>query len=389
MPATTQFPIDLGAFEKVALDPTQPLLSKTHREQLQANIDLARDTIIFFTAVADAKGLGGHTGGPFDIVPEVMIADAFMKGTDKVVPIYFDEAGHRVAIQYLMSVLNGDMDAERLMHYREFDSKLPGHPERNFTPGVKISSGRLGHMWPYVNGVAMANPDKVVFCFGSDGSQMEGNDAEAARLAVAQNLNVKLLIDDNDVTIAGYPSKYLPGFDVAQTLAGHGLQVDIGEGEDLDALYERMAGAMHSQGPVALINKRKMAPGVPDIEGSNHGHDVVKVDTAIKYFQQRNKPELIEALQAVEKPSKSFSFAGSNDAKGKNRDAFGKIVCEILDTMSPEDRVARVRAIDSDLEGSCGMHHIRTNHPEVYVSSGVMERGNFSAAAGLRHALSK
>lgn len=33
-------------------------------------------------------------------------------------------------------------------------------------------------MWPYVNGVAMANEGKVVFCLGSDGSQMEGNDAE-------------------------------------------------------------------------------------------------------------------------------------------------------------------------------------------------------------------
>lgn len=31
-------------------------------------------------------------------------------------------------------------------------------------------------------------------------SFQEGNDAEAARLAVAQNLNVKLFFDDNDVT---------------------------------------------------------------------------------------------------------------------------------------------------------------------------------------------
>jgi transketolase len=54
-----------------------------------------------------------------------------------------------------------------------------------------------------VNGVAFANRDKTVFCLGSDGSQQEGNDAEAARLAVAQRLNVKLLIDDNNVTIAG------------------------------------------------------------------------------------------------------------------------------------------------------------------------------------------
>jgi transketolase N-terminal domain/subunit len=80
------------------------------------------------------------------------------------------------------------------LHYREANSKLPGHPELGLTPGVKFSSGRLGHMWPLVNGVALANRDKAVFCLGSDGSQQEGNDAEAARLAVAQRLNVKLLI---------------------------------------------------------------------------------------------------------------------------------------------------------------------------------------------------
>ena len=72
--------------------------------------------------------------------------------------------------------------------------------------------------------------------FGSDGSQQEGDDAEAARYAVARGLNVKVLIDDNDVTIAGHPSQYLKGFDVAKTLAGHGLDVTTGDGEDLDDL---------------------------------------------------------------------------------------------------------------------------------------------------------
>ena len=57
-------------------------------------------------------------------------------------------------------------------------------------------------MWPLCNGVAMGNKGKAVFCLGSDGSEQEGDDAEAARLAVAQNLNIKLFIDDNDVTIA-------------------------------------------------------------------------------------------------------------------------------------------------------------------------------------------
>ena len=73
-------------------------------------------------------------------------------------------------------------------------------------------------MWPMVNGVAMANPDKIAWCLGSDGAQQEGNDSEAARLAAARNLNVKLVIDDNNVTIAGHPADYLKGYNVEKTL---------------------------------------------------------------------------------------------------------------------------------------------------------------------------
>lgn len=102
-----------------------------------------------------------------------------------------------------------------------------------------------------VNGVALANKDKTVFCLGSDGSQQEGNDAEAARLAVAQNLNVKLLVDDNDVTIAGHPSQYLKGYSVAKTLEGHGLKVIEVDGEDIDALWGAICEVITHNGPAA------------------------------------------------------------------------------------------------------------------------------------------
>jgi len=102
-----------------------------------------------------------------------------------------------------------------------------------------------------VNGVALANRDKTVFCLGSDGSQQEGNDAEAARLAVAQSLNVKLIIDDNNVTIAGYPSEYLKGYELPKTLAGHGLEVITVQGEDIDALWGAFVKAIAYNGPVA------------------------------------------------------------------------------------------------------------------------------------------
>lgn len=388
MSVSTEFPIPLSEYKVVALDPQRPTLTADQKEQLAANIQLCRDAIIFFTAIADAKGLGGHTGGPYDTVPETLIMHGFMEharsgGTPNVLPIFFDEAGHRVATQYLMSVLEGDMDVERLLHYREYLSHLPGHPERGFTPGVKFSSGRLGHMWPYVNGVAIANPDSVVFMLGSDGSQMEGNDAEAARLAVAQGLNVKLLIDDNDVTIAGHPSDYLPGFDVSKTLEGHGLAIDIGDGEDLDSLYSRMCAAVTADGPVALINKRKMCPDVEGLEGSAHGHDVIKTAVAVEYLKANGRDAAAEYLGTVTKGEGGPSHQGSDASSvGKNRDLFGRILNEILDGISEEERVASVRVFDCDLEGSCGLNHVRAEHPEVFVRGGIMERGNYSAAAG-------
>jgi len=384
MTATSdRFPIDLGAYKSIALDPTKPTLTDEEREALKANIQLCRDAIIFFTATGAARGVGGHTGGPYDTVPEVVILDALFRGAaDQVVPIFFDEAGHRVGTQYLMAVLHGELPAEQLMHYREADSKLPGHPELGLTPGVKFSSGRLGHMWPYVNGVALANPGKAVFCLGSDGSQQEGNDAEAARLAVAQHLNVKLIIDDNDVTIAGHPSKYLPGFTVAKTLAGHGMKVLEGDGEDVDGVYSRICEAMNTPGPVAVINKRPMCVGIEGLEGSTHGHDVISVEKAIAFLEKRGHSDAVAVLKSIEKPKNPYKFLGIGDKWDSNRNVFGDAVVAVLGRMSESDRKEKVLVIDSDLEGSCGLKKIHDAYPEVFISSGIMERGNLSAAAG-------
>jgi transketolase len=377
------FPIDLGAYKPLALDPSNPTLTDEQRQTLKANIQLCRDAIVFFTATGAARGVGGHTGGPYDTVPEVVILDALFRGApDKFVPIFFDEAGHRVATQYLMAALHGDLPFEQLAHYREAHSRLPGHPELGLTPGVKFSSGRLGHVWPYINGVAMANPDKVVICLGSDGSQQEGNDAEAARLAVAKNLNVKIIVDDNDVTIAGHPSEYLPGFSVAKTLTGHGVSVSVGDPEDIDDLYRRICEAVTSDGPIAVVNKRKMAVGIDGIEGSTHGHDVIPVDKAIAYLEKHGQSAAVEYLKNIQKPKLPYTFLGVSEKWDSNRNVFGDAVVSVLSRMSPEERQEKVMCIDSDLEGSCGLKKIHDAYPDIFVASGIMERGNFSAAAG-------
>ncbi|KAH6909286.1 transketolase [Coprinopsis sp. MPI-PUGE-AT-0042] len=385
-----KFPFDLGQYKKIKLDPSKAQLSDEERTALKENIQLFRDIIVYFTASGAARGVSGHTGGAYDTVPEVCILLALFEHSEKdYVPIIFDEAGHRVATQYLLSALKGAIPPEHLLHYREANSKLPGHPELGLTPGVQFSSGRLGHIWPFVNGVAMANKDKTVFCLGSDGSQQEGNDAEAARLAVAQGLNVKLIIDDNDVTIAGHPSEYLQGFSVANTLEGQGLNVVSVDGEDIDSLWGGVHEILSYKGPAAVIAKRVMAPGIPTIEGSSHGHDVIPVKAATQYLEGRGLKSLAGIYDNIKPNPNPYLYIGSTQEVGANRVLFGEATNMVLDTLSKEEAAAKVMVIDSDLEGSTGLKVIHQKHPEVFVPSGIMERGNFSAAAGFGFAADK
>jgi hypothetical protein len=208
-------------------------------------------------------------------------------------------------------------------------------------------------MWPLVNGVAMANKEKVVFMLGSDGSQQEGNDAEAARLAVAQNLNVKLLIDDNDVTIAGHPSEYLKGYDVGKTLGGHGMAVYRAKGEDIDDLWRGVCELVTHKGPAALIVKRVMAPGVKGIEGSNHGHDVVPVKVAVEYLKDKGYPaEVTDVLLGIKVLPSPYSYKGVSKEVAAGRVEFGEAVAKVLDGLSKEEAAKKVMVIDSECQAS-------------------------------------
>jgi len=125
-----------------------------------------------------------------------------------------------------------------------------------------------------------------------------------------------------------------------------------------------------------------MAPGIVGAEGSPHAHEVLKVETAVNYLQSRGGyDQAIAMLKAAKTEKSPITYRGSSGV-GKNRDDFGKLINEMLDGLDEATRVATVRVFDNDLEGSCGLHHIHKKHPEVFVRGGIMERGNYSAAAG-------
>ncbi len=376
------FPLSFDSFVNLELSAKRELTS-SELKSLENNIELVRDAVIATTAFARAKGIGGHTGGPYDIVPEVLIVDALRDGGEAIHDEFFDEAGHRSAVQYVRGAIRGKMPTEKLMHYREYGSGLAGHPEPELLDCIDFSTGRLGHAAGHVNGVAIANPNSCVVMYGSDGAQMEGNNAEAARLAVANDLNVKWIIDDNNVTIAGNPETYMKGYSVSKTLEGQGFQVITCDGENFSELFDAISKSMQTKGPVAVICKRKMGPGIPELEGECQLHDVIPLDVGITYLENKGHHEAVKQLKetAEEYNAKANqTFKGSGE-KGACRKQFGTSVVSMLKEMSDSER-KKVHAFDSDLEGSVGLTAVRENYPECFTRAGIHERGNYLAAAG-------
>ncbi|TMB48988.1 MAG: transketolase, partial [Deltaproteobacteria bacterium] len=84
-----------------------------------------------------------------------------------------------------------------IRHFRQLDSKCPGHPEYHWTSGVETTTGPLGQGVATSVGMAIAGRwlaarynrpdyplfDYDVYALGGDGCMMEGVSGEAASLA--------------------------------------------------------------------------------------------------------------------------------------------------------------------------------------------------------------
>jgi hypothetical protein len=92
-----------------------------------------------------------------------------------------------------------------------------------------------------------------------------------------------------------------------------------------------------------------MAPGIADIEGSTHGHDVVPVKAAINYFKARGYPHTFATniYDNIKPTPNPILYIGSTKETGANRVVFGEAVNGVLDKISKEDAAKRVMVIDS------------------------------------------
>src|SRR6201989_1013115 len=125
---------------------------------------------------------------------------------------------------------------EDIRHFRQLDSKAPGHPEYHWVSGVETTTGPLGQGVATSVGMAIAQKwlaarynrpgynlfDYRIFAVCGDGCMMEGVASEAASLAGHLGLaNLCWVYDNNHISIEGSTSLAFSD-DVATRFIGFG-----------------------------------------------------------------------------------------------------------------------------------------------------------------------
>ena len=236
----------------------------------------------------------GHQGTAMALAPLAHVLFTRVMRHDPASPDWPDRDrfvlsnGHASILLYSMLHLCGyGLELDDLKAFRQWESRTPGHPERNHTPGVEVTTGPLGQ--GFANGVGMGiaerwmrarfGPeicDHHVFVLCGDGDLQEGISHEAASLAGHLGLGRLVYVyDDNHITIDG-PTELAYSDDVPGRFRSYGWDVDeIGESaNDVDALEAALRRGMEVEDRPTMIVLRSHiawpAPNAIDTAGA-HG----------------------------------------------------------------------------------------------------------------------
>ncbi|MGI8710296.1 MAG: transketolase [Acidimicrobiales bacterium] len=263
----------------------------------------AVDTIRGLAMDMPQAAKSGHQGTAMALAPLAHVLWTRVMRYDPTEPEWFDRdrfvlsAGHASVLLYAMLHLTGyDLSLEDLKAFRQWGSRTPGHPERNHTPGVEVTTGPLGQ--GFGNGVGFGiaeqylrnrfSPDLVdhhTFVICSDGDLSEGLSHEAASLAGHLGLGRLVYVyDDNHITIDG-PTELALTDNAPMRFEAYGWDVqDLGEqANDLDALERAIRQAMTVQDQPSLIVVRShIAYPSPDLVDDPAAHGQAFTDEQVR-----------------------------------------------------------------------------------------------------------
>jgi transketolase len=269
---------------------------------------LSINTIRTLSMDAVQAANSGHPGTPMALAPLVFYLWQRLLRFDPENPIWMNRdrfvlsIGHASMLLYSILHLAGvkavNVKYERLgelsvklndiKHFRQLDSKCPGHPEYRWTSGVEATTGPLGQGVATSVGMAIAgrwlaehfnrpgfemfNYDVYALC--GDGCLMEGISSEAASLAGHLKLsNLCWIYDNNRISLEG-PTNLAFSEDVATRFISYGWNVTrVGDVNDLEMLERAFRIFTTTQErPTLIIVDSHIGYGAPHKQDTSEAH---------------------------------------------------------------------------------------------------------------------
>jgi transketolase len=279
---------------------------------------LSINTIRTLSIDAVQKAKSGHPGTPMALAPLVYTIWNRVMRFDPKDPIWPDRDrfilsnGHASmllwSVLYLSQTQAVDADYERLghpsvtlddiKHFRQLDSKAPGHPEYHLVSGVETTTGPLGQGIATSVGMAIGRKwlgarynkpgfdifDYNIYTVCGDGCLMEGVGSEAASLAGHLGLdNLCWIYDNNHITIEGN-TKLAFTEDVAARFMGYGWNVlRVGDANDMERIEHALSVFRETRHrPTLIILDSHIGYGSPHKQDTAAAHGDPLGDEEVK-----------------------------------------------------------------------------------------------------------
>ncbi|MDA3648457.1 transketolase [Saccharopolyspora indica] len=300
--------------------------------------------------------------------------------------------GHASPLLYSCLKAVGAIDDAELMTFREFGSRVEGHPTP-VLPWVDVATGSLGQGLPIGVGLALAGQrlDRLpyrVWVLCGDSEMAEGSVWEALEHAGFEQLdNLIALVDVNRL---GQTGQTMHGWDLdayAARARAAGWRVLEIDGHDPEQIETALKDAEDGDGrPVAVLAATKKGRGVAAVEDQPgfHGKALVHPEEAIQELGGIRDLRVTPAKPTARAQPHVFEVRGGGlpafepGTEVATRKAYG----EALRALG--DRRGDVVALDGEVSNSTFAEMFREAHPDRYFEMYIAEQQMVAAAVGMQ-----
>jgi transketolase len=298
--------------------------------------------------------------------------------------------GHASPLLYSLYKAAGAIDDEELLSFREFGSRLQGHPTPEI-PWVDVATGSLGQGLPISVGIALAGKrleaaEYRVWVLCGDSELAEGSMWEAFEHAGHAGLdNMVAIVDVNRLGQRGPTMHEWDTSSWAARAAACGWDVQEIDGHDLDAIDAAYARALGADRPAAIFARTKKGSGVAAVEDKDGQHGKPLADPEAAVDELGGVRSLRVEVEAPPEP-RPFEIAGGRvdkpayevGEKVATRGAYG----DALAWLGSVDE--RVVALDGEVGNSTYAERFAAAHPDRFFEMYIAEQQMVAAAIGLQ-----